>query len=374
VLYREDDGPLHRSSRWQVPDDPEAAGDRYPVTELFASLRGRDDVLTIAHVGGRRADLAFHDPAVERLVEVHSAWGTFEWLLEDALRRGLRVGFCAGSDDHKCRPGASHPGAGAFGVAGGLTCAWAPSLTREALWEALRARRVYGTSGERILLEMTADGHVMGEEYAAAAPPPIAVEALGTGPLEAVELFRVLDLIHSPILAPPARDDSPRLRIAWSGARIYQRNRQTVWDGSLELSGGTIQAAEGYAFDTPAEGIMGWDAHGVRWLSKTTGDEDGVILEVNAGSSATLTFRTVPASFTLPLSAITARPYVVDAGGVRQQVTLQRVPVDPYPTEASFDFVDEGWRPGWNAYWVRVRQWDGARAWSSPIYVHRSSR
>ncbi len=373
VLYREDDGPLHRSSRWQVPDDPEAAGDRYPVSELFASLRGRDDVLTVAHVGGRRADLAFHDPAVEPLVEVHSAWGTFEWLLEDALRRGLRVGFCAGSDDHKCRPGASHPGAGAFGVAGGLTCAWAPALTREALWEALRARRVYGTSGERILLHVTADGHMMGEEYSAGAPPRLAVEVWGTGPLEAVELFRGLDLIHSAALAAPAPDDSPRIRIAWSGARIYQRNRQTVWDGSLELAGGTIRSVEGYAFDTPAEGIVAWDARTVRWTSKTTGDEDGVILELDAPASATLTFHTGLASFTLPLSAITARPYVVDAGGVRQQVALLRLPLHPYPAEASLEFTDEGWQPGWNAYWVRVRQWDGARAWSSPIYVRRSS-
>ena len=56
-----------------------------------------------------------HDPEIELAVEVHSAWGTFEWLVEDALRRGYRIGICANSDGHKGRPGASYPGAGEFG-------------------------------------------------------------------------------------------------------------------------------------------------------------------------------------------------------------------------------------------------------------------
>ena len=32
--------------------------------------------------------MAKHDPEVELAVEVHSAWGTFEWMLDDALRPG----------------------------------------------------------------------------------------------------------------------------------------------------------------------------------------------------------------------------------------------------------------------------------------------
>ena len=32
--------------------------------------------------------------------------GQFEWLLREAIERGYKVGFVAGSDDHKGRPGA----------------------------------------------------------------------------------------------------------------------------------------------------------------------------------------------------------------------------------------------------------------------------
>ena len=75
-----------------------------------------------AHIGGRYADIKMaHDARIERSVEVHSDWGTFEWLLRDALEQGYRVGILANSDGHKGRHGASHPGASLFGAYGGLS-------------------------------------------------------------------------------------------------------------------------------------------------------------------------------------------------------------------------------------------------------------
>ena len=83
-----------------------------------------------AHIGGRYADIKMaHDARLERSVEVHSDWGTFEWLLHDALEQGYRVGILANSDGHKGRHGASHPGASLFGAYGGLSCLLAPELT-----------------------------------------------------------------------------------------------------------------------------------------------------------------------------------------------------------------------------------------------------
>ena len=86
-------------------------------------------------------------------MEIHSAWGTFEWLLTDGFSLGHRCGVVCNSDGHKSRPGASHPGAASFGSYGGLTCFLAPKLTREALFDCLRRRRHYGTSGCRLHFE-----------------------------------------------------------------------------------------------------------------------------------------------------------------------------------------------------------------------------
>ena len=57
----------------------------------------------------RTADLRWHEPTLERLIEVHSTHATSEWFLMEALQRGYRMGVTAGSDSVDGRPGASHP-------------------------------------------------------------------------------------------------------------------------------------------------------------------------------------------------------------------------------------------------------------------------
>ncbi len=75
------------------------------------------------------------------------------------------MGVIAGSDSVDGRPGASHPGHMAVrNVRGGLTAVELPELTRPALWNALRARRCYATTGERILLTFRAGDWRMGDE------------------------------------------------------------------------------------------------------------------------------------------------------------------------------------------------------------------
>ena len=107
VFYRTEGKPIRRSSRVLVSDPSNE--DCYTANELFAALdRSNEDAILIAHVGGRYADIKIaHDGRFERAVEVHSTWGTFEWLLHDAFDRGYRVGIVCHSDDHKGRPGAT---------------------------------------------------------------------------------------------------------------------------------------------------------------------------------------------------------------------------------------------------------------------------
>ena len=157
VFYRREGRPIHRSSRILVPGQDPQHGDCYTAKDLFRALSGEDAVV-IAHVGGRYADIRFaHDGRLERAVEVHSTWGTFEWLLHDAFAQGYRVGVVCHSDDHKGRPGATRPGASTFGAIGGLTCYLMPELTRDALFEALRRRRHYGTTGTRLFMDLRRD-------------------------------------------------------------------------------------------------------------------------------------------------------------------------------------------------------------------------
>lgn len=378
VYYLRPDEPIFRSCHALIPDKSGVASDRYPIERLYDELRGRE-AIAIPHVGGRRADLSRHDPAVVPLVEIYSAWGEFEWMLTESLGLGHRVGVVAGSDGHKGRPGASYPGASLFGAYGGLTGIIAEELTPEAIFAALRARRCYATTGQRIVLRVQVNGTPMGGELRADGPVTVACHVAGTAPIRSVEVLRspvgrASSLAAETVYTHDPLADAPLsaglVRVAWSGARILGRDRATHWDGRLEIAGATIEAAEGYAFDGPQEGITALTPTAVAWRSITTGDEDGLTLRLSDAATATLRFRTEPAAFDCALGELGREPLVHEAGGIAQRVTVRRLPEGEPPLSVVFTRSDDP-PPGASAYWIRVTQDDGARAWSSPVFVER---
>ena len=142
-----------RSSHAQIESLETEPDDAWTADGLFARLDSEKCVVA-AHVGGRYADIVYaHDDRLETAVEVHSSWGTFEWIVEDAFSQGYRVGIVANSDGHKGRPGACYPGASFFGSMGGLTCFLTSDVSRSAIFEAMRKRRHYATTGARIFLD-----------------------------------------------------------------------------------------------------------------------------------------------------------------------------------------------------------------------------
>ncbi len=103
IFYRHEGRPIRRSSHILV-EGQTSTDAIYTADKLFDALQGENAVV-IAHVGGRYADLKYaHDGRLERAVEVHSSWGTFEWILHDAFEKGYRVGVVCHSDDHKVGP------------------------------------------------------------------------------------------------------------------------------------------------------------------------------------------------------------------------------------------------------------------------------
>jgi len=366
VLYLHEGHEIHRSSLAMVHAEAHQLEDETPLPKLYASLKKSPaPVLLIPHISGRRSNLDFHDPELEPVIEIHSCWGTFEWFYHDALRRGYRVGVVANSDSHKGRPAAEHAGAGRFGVYGGLTCILADKLDRPALFTALQHRHCYGTSGPRILVDATLAGKIIGSDVTATALP-LRVEVIGTAGIERIDLLAA----GKPVAAWEETQRSPnRIRIRWSGARILNRNRATNWTGSLRITGNTITAVEGFAFDSPAEGIQSWDVDNVRWSSITTGDEDGLILTLADGLKGSLAFQAEPLQCEISLSEL---PATREAGKVEQRVIFEVAPIaeqrevvwttDVVPDPA---LAIQGQIP----LHLRITQVDGHRAWTSPWFV-----
>jgi hypothetical protein len=72
---------------------------------------------------------------------------------QDYWMHGCRIGVIASSDEHSGQGGRRH---------GGIAGVLADALTRENIFDAIRARRCYATTGERILVEFRADDAPMG--------------------------------------------------------------------------------------------------------------------------------------------------------------------------------------------------------------------
>jgi hypothetical protein len=372
VMYRGDIASLHRSSHAEVDDMADAATDCFPVTELFAQFRGREDVLLVPHIGGRYADIVgFHDPRLEPVVEIYSDWGRFEWLLHDALAQGYKVGVVSNSDGHKGRPGASHPGASTFGAYGGLTCVLTDSLTRESVFEAIRARRCYGvTAAQRILVELSVNGLPMGADGPLTGDAVVSGRAVGTGPIERVDIFRGLTLVRTMMpYTTGSFAGSNRYRVAWAGSRVRGRDRLTTWDGSLELSAGRVLDAVAFAMENPEKGIRLVGERRVQWISNTTGDDDGVDLTLDAPPDAVLRFRTPVIDLDVPLANLAdGATRTFPAGGVDLRAFMRRLPVRDLTREVKIEHRETP-PPGAHAYWIRVTQEDGAQAWTSPVYL-----
>jgi hypothetical protein len=369
VYFLKDDQAIHRSSHAQVADKSDEATDRYPISQLLATFRGRDDVLVIPHIGGRRAILDFHDPDLTPFIEICSVHGHFEWFAREALETGApKVGFIGGSDDHTCRPGGARPTSLVEAVNGGLMGVYAQELTRVSLWEAFRKRHVFATTGKRIILRVTCGDAMMGDELTVNQPPTISVEVIGTTGVEKVEIIRGVETVHVQQPAP-SNSLSNTIKIVWSGARVTTRRRNTDWSGELTLDKGKIKSAEEFAFDLPWDGIIERTDQRVRWSSTTSGDFDGLILNVEAPDDARLSFNTKPVQFSFQIGQL-RQPLTVEAGDFEQKVQVSCLSGEEMPVHVQFDYTDREASPGVHAYWVKCLLTDGEKAWSSPIFVN----
>ena len=368
VFYLEEDLPIIRNSHWQIPHVPEnEVTPAHPANVFFERLKRHvphSKVILGSHVGGRWANVKeYFDPDAHNLVEIVSCWGVFEWILFDALDAGHIVGVMCNSDGHKGRPGAEGPGAGEFGISGGLTCVLADDLSRAAVWEALQARRCYGTTGARIVLELHADGSPMGSVLSH--DSSLHAHAIGTSPLESLQLYRGRDIIHEVRPANWSVTDSNCVRVKWSGSLMRGRGRRVDWSGTIHTDVARIQSATEVSFDASSDGVTEIRPHVVKFRSLTTGDADGLDLILDNARRGRLIFDTPVCKQVVDLTALTNGLHAVNCGGLDMHLEIQRYPMCNQTLELDLTAttVSKG------AYFVKAIQSDGHLAWSSPIYI-----
>ncbi len=176
---------------------------------FFETYRGRDDVVSIPHHTKVRTNWDYYDPELEVLAEVYSCWGSGAehadplWNKSElasggvfnALKRGYRMGFIGSGDSHSGMPGRSFPQDRQWFMhqKSGFACVYATELTREAVFDALRSKRCYATTGVRAILEFSVNGCDMGGELDLrdpSEPRVIRLHVIGTDRLKSLRIIK----------------------------------------------------------------------------------------------------------------------------------------------------------------------------------------
>jgi len=259
VYYASDDAPIFYPEHfWQEDFTPAVLWERLDEIEAF----------TVPHHVSHRIrsqpggfvsgwDWNYYDRARVPLVEIYSKHGNSEYFgcpraigdqvpegcVQAALARGYRVGFISDTDTHASRPGSDLAG-DLWVRQGGITAVFARSLDRCSLFEALRRRRCYGTSGRRIIVRFWVNDAFMGEEIGLEHPGEkklVRFQVEGTADLAQVAVVRDNSVIYEtsadgPSLSSEYVDETRTEGTAFYYLRVVQADGEMAWASPIWVS------------------------------------------------------------------------------------------------------------------------------------------
>lgn len=148
--------PHHTGIVWNKNFDPEAKGSAVSFGAGYADEHMRPLIEIYSHHGLSESYEPDHPLSYPRLDDRNlRACSPGPHYAQNAWAAGEKLGVIASSDDHTSRPGLE-----VFG----LTAVYATALTREAVFQALKQRRTYATTGRRMLLHFDINGELMGSQ------------------------------------------------------------------------------------------------------------------------------------------------------------------------------------------------------------------
>lgn len=392
-------GNVARSFEWSEDGPKDLVPGAWPLDEVYATYaHTADSHLLIPHVGGRRCNLAWHHPQLERLVEIGSAWGQFEWLLQDAVRRGWKLGVCANSDEHRGRCGGGVPGSAVFGTRGGLTGILSSKLERADIARALRARHTFATTGQRLVgLISTKNGTaIQGDEIDHSANEPLKFDYhfLGDRGFCSIEAFDASGKIWERRLWSETEKTPTILRVTWGGARLYDRYREAIWTGTIETQSAITRVEPfGGLEDNPEDQVVQRDAQSIAFHSHTSGDVDGVHVYFDPASTlpSQISIKGTIGGYVKVGDALTGNPHkpqpsfqldaswdeVVSSGGKSIEISggcelfirMEAIPEVSLSRRAqgSVSFTTE--RGEERAIYFVGQEWSGEKVVTSPVFV-----
>lgn len=280
----------------------------------------------------------------------------------------------------------------------GLTCYLADSFDRKGIVDALRRRHTYGTTGDRIRIDLgiTPQGGSF-RQYRESDRSDAATEAdmLTMGDIaiteaesvelrfdvgcpeaiEKIELFdgtECIDAWHHPMPAP-AEDD--RIRVLAEGALYRGRGRIVNWTIDVSTTEATLDAAKTInVFNRDRVPVFGEERKSVRLETVTTGNRSGMDLTLSNALAGELNLSCELGELKLRLADLGPETVPDLTGeGLGRRISVQRRPraLSRRRVEGTFT-VDL--TPGTERrLYLRVTQDNGHVAWTSPAYIERTA-
>jgi hypothetical protein len=203
----------------------------------------------------------------------------------------------------------------------------------------------------------------------ATVPMTLAVEAIGTAPLERVDVLHGTQVVQS---ARPfvASDLGRRVRILWQGAEYRGRGRETVWQGKLTVAGNRIARFAPVSFLNPERKVQEIvPGTALTWTSVTTGNLAGVDLWLDAARAGSVRIETNIVAGEVDLAQLADDTVAFDGGGLGRRLSVYRLPEADWSRRLTLEH-NVTFKGGSDLpVYLRVTQADGHQAWSSPIYL-----
>lgn len=303
---------------------------------------------------------------------------------QHGLSLGHTFGFIGSTDHHS-----AHPGSHGYGRA----MVWADALTREGIWSALRARRTYAVTGDRILLATSVNGAPMGAEIRADGSRRIEVDVLGGDRVDYVEVLRNNEVIARERPTPdPGRqgtfDGVLAFSVGWG-----EHGVAVDWDVEAIVHGGRIQSVDprlhgedvvdptrtSDAAEGPTSRWEQKDAHTVALRTRTTGNPtvmtDGTQqlgLHVVGDDDTVLEVRANGLVVRRSVAELRRGSHTAYTGGFLSPAVLLHRAADEDARRVRLEVTDPGSGEERDWYYARVRQVNDQYAWSSPTWVTRA--
>ena len=361
--------------------------------ELYEGLRrdnAEDDVLVVPHAH-QPGDWSNSEGGLERLVEIQSGHGTFDWFGDRYLANGFRVGFIGASDNHVGHPGYS-------GMTnrqlGGLAAVLADENSADGIFDGLRSRATYATTGERILMRATLNGVQMGRGQDHSGVRRIDCSVHGTAPIDAIDVVKNGRVVYTKRYLDTGIADEASLQVRFEASTEVFGRRQVPrgdrpWKGVIRVDGAELVGFDEPWYRNPATYSANLEDGRLHFALNTRGRSTSLVLRLRGATPDTTVVVDMDATTELrgsggyertpqQLPAAQAAFRLGDLGGEvdrREFAVLEHTDAlsaqliaDGGALDRDFAYTDrDDPKPG-DYYYLRVRQVDGAMAWSSPFW------